>query len=642
MRGAEHRRSIVALTIIVVTYLAVAASTMPRDDRAAVAAGLRFDAALLGDDRAADRRVRAVHPSYDGISAWISAVGAGVTLADFDGDGLPNDACHVDPRNDSVVVRPVPGSGNRYAPVRVIAPPITDAATVAPMGCVAGDMNEDGRLDLVVYYWGRTPVGFLQRNNGGAPDYRAFELVPGGARWFTNAGLFTDLDGDRHADLVFGNYFPDGARVLDASDAGVQSMQHSMSRSRNGGSKQFWRWAGVTAGTPHFAPLGGVVDAEIAHGWTLAVGAADLDGDGRPELMFANDFGPDDLLHNRSTTGEVRFARLSGRRDLTTPASKVLGHDSFKGMGVDFGDVNRDGRLDLFVSNIAQDFALEESHQLFVMTGEPSSMRQGRAPYRDVSESLGVSRSGWGWDVRLADFNNDGSLEIVQATGFIRGDANRWPELHELAMGNDSMLRDPRHWPVFQPGTDLSGQGRNPFFMRRDNGRFYDVASLVGTDQQQITRGLAVADVDGDGLLDYAAANQWELSRFYRNVSRTNGAFVGLDLVHPVEAASEVHVQAGRVAAQGSPAFGASVELTLPDGQRWVSFVDGGSGHSGKRSPEVHVGLGVIAPDTPVRVTVSWRTSSGLQRETFVVRPGWHTVRLPAAGHDEPATGGSR
>lgn len=639
MTYPRHFRSLVAVTAIVIAYVAVAASTMSYDDPAGVAGGVHFVAATLGDEEAGDRRVRAVHPSYAGISSWISSVGAAVTLADLDSDGLPNDACHVDPRNDSVTVRPVPGSGSRYSPVHLLAPVIDHNATVAPMGCVAGDMDEDGRLDLVVYYWGRTPVGFLQRGDVSAPVYRAFEVVPGRERWFTNAGLFTDLDGDRHADLVFGNYFADGARVLDASGAGVQSMQQSMSRARNGGSKQFWRRDGQAGGTPHFVPLTDVVDDAFTHGWALAVGAADLDGDGRPELMFANDFGPDDLLHNRSAGGQVRFARLRGRRDFTTPASKVLGHDSFKGMGVDFGDVNRDGRLDIFVSNIAQTFALEESHALFVQTGDASVMAQGRAPYRDQSEPLGVSRSGWGWDARFADFNNDGALEILQATGFIRGDTNRWPELHELAMQNDTLMSDPRRWPKFQPGADLSGQGHNPLFMRRDGGRFYDVAAFAGTDQQQVTRGLAVADTDGDGLLDYAAANQWQASRFYRNTTRRAGTFVGLNVLYPTVPASALRVQAGRAIPNGSPAFGAAVEVTGPDRQRWVSYVDGGSGHSGKRSPDVHIGVGAVAADAPLRVAISWRTLTGLQHETFVVRPGWHTVWLPTAADDQRETG---
>ena len=141
-------------------------------------------------------------------------------------------------------------------------------------------------------------------------------------------------------------------------------------------------------------------------------------------------------------------------RDSTVPRSKVLGNDSFKGMGVDFADLNGDGWPDIFVSNIATKYALLESHFVFESTGHPELMKQGIAPYVDRSEALGLSRSGWAWDAKLADFNNDGAFEALQAVGFVKGTVDRWPELQELAMGNDELLPDPRSWPRFQPGDD--------------------------------------------------------------------------------------------------------------------------------------------------------------------------------------------
>src|SRR6185436_12719947 len=107
-----------------------------------------------------------------------------------------------------------------------------------------------------------------------------------------------------------------------------------------------FRWEAATNGpapTVRYQEIKHVFSEEVARGWTLALGAADLDGDLMPELYLANDFGPDGLLHNNSSPGRLQFALLEGRRDLTTPKSCVLGHDSLKGMGVDFGDLNGDG-----------------------------------------------------------------------------------------------------------------------------------------------------------------------------------------------------------------------------------------------------------------------------------------------------------
>src|SRR5581483_10980 len=295
----------------------------------------------------------------------------------------------------------------------------------------------DGLTDVLVYYWGRTPVAFLRRGPAapalGAGQYLPREVAPGQERWYSNAATLADLDGDGHLDLVVGNYFPDGARVLDPRSTASEQMQHSMSRGDNGGGPHFLLWKAAAAGgepSVRFEQARNVLDTELAHGWTLAVGAADLDGDLLPEIYLADDFGPDRLLHNRSTPGALRFVALEGRKGLTTPSSKVLGHDSFKGMGVDFGDLNGDGLPDIFVSNITTQFALEESNFAFVNTAEPSLMWRGIAPFEDRSEPLGLSRSGWGWDAKLGDFDNGGALQVLQATGFLRGEVNRWPELH--------------------------------------------------------------------------------------------------------------------------------------------------------------------------------------------------------------------
>src|SRR5262249_17325890 len=138
-------------------------------------------------------------------------------------------------------------------------------------------------------------------------------------------------------------------------------------------------------------------------------------------------------------------------------------------------------------------------------------------PFVDRSEPLGLSRSGWGWEARLADFDNDGTPEALQAIGFVKGSADRWPELQELAMGNDELLADPECWPRFGPGADLSGHRQNPFFVRGPGGRFCDVAPVLGLAEPGVSRGIATADVDGDGRLDYAVANQWARSSFYHN-----------------------------------------------------------------------------------------------------------------------------
>ncbi len=635
---SRHGTLLAAILSVVTLYGMTLPSKPGAGEEAEMAARFRFTP--LAIPRPAgffEREVRSVHPSMERISAWVSAMGAAAALGDVDGDGLPNDLCHVEPRSDQVHVLPVPGTGERYAPFLLTPAPLPYDQTMAPMGCLIADLNLDGSMDFLVYYWGRTPVAFLRRAGTITPTpaaYRAVEVVEKVERWYSNAATLADLDGDGHPDLVLGNTYPDDSPLLDAQASGVMVMPESTSRSANGGRNRLLLWVGATSGdTPTllYRDASAALSEEDSRGWTLAVAAGDLDGDGLPELYFANDFGPDRLLHNRSVPGHLRFARLHGEKGFFTPKSFVLGQDSCKGMGAELADVNGDGRMDIHVSNISSTWSLQEGHFLWLSTGRVEEMRRGLAPYVQGAERLGLSRSGWGWDAKLADFDNDGVLEAIQATGFVKGRVNRWPELQALGTANDALLRDPRNWPRFQPGSDISGHEPNAFFVRARDGRYHDLAPRIGLGDPVVTRGIAIADVDGDGDLDFVLANQGEDSTFYRNDSPQRHAFLGLNLLLPLHAGEGLRVLAGHPGGdlRGIPAIGAEASVRLPDGRRLTAQVDGGNGHSGKRAPQLHFGLGRLPADRPLDVQISWRDPAGrMQTRSLQLRPGWHTVLL--------------
>ena len=640
--AGAFRRHAAKLTAIILVFAVYGFARIPKpsdSELAKLAEGFRFSTAALPTlNGPTQKTIRNVNPSLERVSGWISSVGAAVALNDLDGDGLPNDACYVDTRIDKVIVAPVPGTPARYQPFSLEPSGLSyNASTMAPMGCLPGDFNEDGQQDVLAYYWGRTPIVFIKKDRTAlnSNSYTQSELVPGNERWYTNAATSADIDGDGHTDLLIGNFFPDGSRILDAKSDIPDTMQDSMSLAQNGGRKHLLLWkAPATGSTVQFEEVNNVLDEQSARGWALAIGAADLDGDLLPEIYFANDFGPDRLLHNLSTPGHPRFQLLEGRRSLTTTKSKVLGRDSYKGMGVDFGDMNDDGWPDIWVSNITQEYGLEESNFAFLSTGRVDQMKDGVAPYVDRSESLGLSRSGWGWESRLADFNNDGTLEALQATGFLKGNINRWPELHEVVMGNDQLLRHPHSWPILQSGDDISGNSHNFFFVRGQDGRFHDIAAQISLDQPLLTRGIATADVDGDGRLDYAVANQWGTSYFYRNESNNPGTFIG---IRPRLAVGDSLTKTlvcregkGATTLASRPAIGAQARAFVPERPPLVQQVDGGNGHSGKRSSDLQFGLGHLPENRPITVELRWRDARGeLQRETVQLLPGgWYTIVL--------------
>jgi hypothetical protein len=596
------------------------------------------------------KTTRQVNPAYAPIRAWISSVGAGVAVGDFEGTGVANDLCLVDPRSDSVIVTPAPGTGNRFAPFVLDAAPLPMNSTAAPMGCAPGDFNGDGRMDLLVYYWGRTPIIFLARPGATSLSPAAYvptelvpqQVVPDGAYhgplWNTNAVSIADFDGDGHPDIGVFNYFRD-SQVLDPAGQPNVSMNHSMSRAQNAGGAHIMRWVSATTDgrpTVHYEEQADAIDPALATGWTLAAGSADIDGDLRPELYIANDFGNDHLFHNVSTPGHIRFQLAQGQRGATTPKSMVLGHDSFKGMSIDFGDLANNGKLDMFVSNITSSWGLEESNFVWMNNATSGAdarakLDKGIAPFDNKASALNMAWTGWGWDAKMADFDNSGNLSIVQADGFIKGTVNRWSWLQELAMTNDELLDNPAMWPKAGVGDDIAGSQHLAFWVKEPSGRFANMSHELGLDVPLPTRGIAVADTTGTGSQDFAVARQWAAPAFYHNDHPANGAFLGLRLYRPAAPATKGPKDLMGI---GSPAYGAVARITTASGHTQLAQLDGGGGHSGKRSFDVFFGLGHES-NSAATVELRWRDLAGaVHAQTLHLPPGWHDLMLDSAAQE--------
>lgn len=595
-----------------------------------------------GYDSQPKKTIREVNPAYEKIRAWISSVGASIAVNDVTGHGLANGMCIVDTRTDSVVVTytPTARAADRFTPFVLDGKPLPMDDAMAPTGCTPGDFNGDGRNDFLVTYWGRTPVLFLAKSDATTPSESAYvprEVVASqsldgkyhGPRWNTDAVYVADLDGSGHPSMIVGNYFPD-SDVLDPNGLNNVEMNDSLSSAKNAGGDHVLRWYKGSAGPDpdvSFVEEKDAIPYENSTGWTLAISGADLTGSGLPDVYIANDFGHGHLLHNRSTPGNIRFTEAKGERTATTPKSFVLGNGSFKGMGVDFGDVDGNGSFDMMVSNITVAWGLEESNFLWINKADSpaaakAKLQDGIAPFKQEAQKNGVAWTGWGWDAKMGDFLNNGQQNILQADGFVKGDIDRWPWLQELAMTNDNLLSNPAMWPHVGPGDDLAGDEVMAFYARTSSGKYANVSEQLGLDVPIPTRAIATADTTGSGALDFAIARQWGPPAFYANQAPKLGNDLTLRLYRPAPDAT-----AGEgLAAPGSPAYGTTVSITTPQG-RQIAQLDGGGGHGGFRSFDVRFGLDTYSG--PVKAHFTWHDSEGgLHTKTQQLTAGSHTLML--------------
>lgn len=566
---------------------------------------------------------------FANIMPWLSSVGAAAAAADYDNDGFA----------DLYVTNSGRGDTNRLFRNRGDGTfeDVTGAAGVecgnpdgASMHAVWGDVDNDGRLDLYVVKWAEPNQLFRQSEDGTFTDVGKDAGVD---YWgYGNGATFLDYDRDGRLDLLVANYFAE--TVIDEETGlpvrndlwnprSTRVMHETFTHARNGGRNVLYRNVSEN-GTVRFEEVSEAVGLTRG-GWALSVGAGDLNNDGWPDLYIANDFGPDELYLNTGATEDPPRFRIV----IDPKGHPGVGNDWWKGMNVDIADVNNDGYLDIYVTNILErNYKTDEGNMLWLNCLDPSC--PGGRGFRNIGEVTGTHDGGWGWGGKFADFNNDGLMDIFTVNGFVTGDLKRnyWFAIQEMVTQTKNQTADARDWPVMGD-RDLSGHDSSRLFIQqarmkegnkatRQQGSeesmvpsFVEVARESGITDTYNGRGIAVADFNHDGWLDMYIANQGAPSSYYVNESLkgspNTGGFLWLKLAGRPDLPITI---GGRTLASTSDAVGTRVTVMTDRGQM-VREVQGGMGFASQSEHAVHFGI----PEAAVVQSITIRWPSGRTRE---------------------------
>ena len=407
------------------------------------------------------------------------------------------------------------------------------------------DYDNDGLPDLLVARFG-TPILYHNEGHGKFKDVTAGS----GLTKFGNtiAVIAFDFDNDGYLDLLFGNYFQP-VNLLSLKDPHV--LPNNLDAATNGGGVTLWRNTGHGSfqDVTEKAGLGKIT------GWTLDVGHGDFNNNGLQDIYVACDFGTDHVFLNN---GDGTF------REVT---EKATGWDTKKGMNVDVADYNNDGLLDIYVTNIYDDY-MKECAMLWQNLGDGT--------FVDVSSDVGVCDTGWGWAAKFADFDNDGWQDLFVVNGLrSAGSDNYLPVLLPMLTTPGIDFSDVNNWPDIGDRS-WSGYQRKRFFHNQGNATFQEIGATVGVNNDRDGRGIAIIDIDNDGRLDIVQTNANQAPILYHNVSGNVGNWVELKLMGTKS---------------NRDGIGARVQLQA-GGLTQIRELDGGNGYAGQSMHRVHFGIG--------------------------------------------------
>ncbi len=402
------------------------------------------------------------------------------------------------------------------------------------MGVTVADFDNDGRQDLYVTGYGGN---VLYRNLGDCKFEDVTEKAGVRLSGYSMGAAWGDYDRDGFVDLFVPRYLHvdiDKLTKYDSKLCDIRGVTMECARRGHAGESDFLLHNRGNGTFEDVSRKAGVDDP--GHYLGMQGIWADYDNDGWPDLYVTNDGGPNYLYHNKH---DGTFEEVG----LQAGAALSLEGQERSGMGVDFGDFDRDGRLDIVVTNFS-----EEADALF--------WNQGDRGFTDIAASAKIARPSFrqvGWGTAFFDVDNDGWLDIIVANGHV------YPQMDLIEGGA------PYREPLL-------------LFRNKHDRTFEDVTALAGLDKlpPASRRGLAIGDVNNDGKLDVLLLNVGEPPTLLINRTRNENHAVMFRLVG---------------SKSNRAAIGARVTLTT-GGASQIREVRSGSSYLSQNDLRLHFGLG--------------------------------------------------
>jgi hypothetical protein len=446
-------------------------------------------------------------PKLEHIMPQVASMGASVSIVDFDHDGWP----------DIYVTNSKEGSKNALyrnnhdgtftdVAEQLGIADVNKPGTGVSTGAVWGDYDNDGFEDLLLIKWGKPE---LFHNDRGKGFTRVTEQVGLPAWVNANTAVWLDYDGDGLLDFFIGGYYAEDVDLWHL--ASTKMMPDSFEYAKNGGRKYLFH----NLGNGEFEEVSEQMGINSRR-WALAVAAADLRGTGHPDLFVANDYGVSELYFN------------DGKKFHEVGQQTGVGFAPKSGMNASVGDILNQGRFSVYVSNISEEGVLIQGNNLWVpKEGTSGEGTKYENLARDFGVEIGGWSFGAQFGDLNNDGTLD--LYLTNGYVSLDRNKSYWYDFSKIAGGHALIINDAKNWPAME-GRSLSGYQTKHVWLNDGSGKFVDVGPAVGVTDTYDGRAVAFADLWNRGVLDVIVVNERGPLLIYKNTVTPENKWIEFEL----------------------------------------------------------------------------------------------------------------